>query len=90
MVKKYKILHKGCHIKKRDSIKYDYGNEVIFLDLYPTPFTIFNKHFHFEPLLRTWEDMVEKAEVNLINEKVHLERQEDKVELVTWLHMVNV
>lgn len=84
-LKNTKFYIAGCHIKKRDSIKYDYGNEVIFLDLYPTPFTIFNKHFHFEPLLRTWEDMVEKAEVNLINEKVHLERQEDKVELVTWL-----
>lgn len=84
-LKNTKFYIAGCHIKKVDSIKYDYGNEIIFLDLYPTPFTIFNKHLHFEPLVNSWKDMIRMADDNLEYEKSALENKEDKIELVTWM-----
>ena len=84
-LKNTKFYIAGCHVKKVDSIKYDYGNEIIFLDLYPTPFTIFNKHLHFEPVPDSWKNMIKDAETNLEIEKSDLENKQDKVELVTWM-----
>lgn len=84
-LKNTKFYIAGCHIKKVESIKYDYGNEIIFLDLFPTPFTLFNKHLHFEPVPDSWKGMIQNAESNLEIEKTDLEKKEDKVELVTWM-----